>query len=78
MTDKPYLQYIGDGSALHDVPARDLTELEAKTAGVDRLIATGLYELPQYPVTDTIAAPKKLKPAKLVEETAEEHKEGEA
>ena len=39
------LKYIGNGSFLPDVPARDLTEKEIKDRGLDKkvLIASGLY-----------------------------------
>lgn len=35
--------YIGKGSFLPDVPARDLTQDEAKLYGVERLLLSGLY-----------------------------------
>lgn len=37
-----YLTYVGNAS-LPGVPARDLTEDEAKEHGVETLLATGLY-----------------------------------
>ena len=39
------LKYIGDGAALLDVPARDLTDDEIKTLALTEaaLIASGLY-----------------------------------
>lgn len=37
------LRYIGNGAALPDVPARDLTAKEASDCGYDWLIASGLY-----------------------------------
>ena len=40
-----YLIYIGDGSALHDVPARNLTQEEAEKFGIDFLLASKLYKL---------------------------------
>lgn len=56
------LRYIGDGSALDDVPARDLTEADINTLadrweqdpGVTHtaLIASGLYEA--TPASDTL------------------------
>ena len=42
---KVYLKYIGNGSYLPDVPARDLTKEEAEYHGVGRLVDTKLYEL---------------------------------
>jgi hypothetical protein len=38
------LIYIGDGSALPDVPARDLTDEEAAKFGLDTLLASKLYK----------------------------------
>ena len=38
------MKYNGKGF-LQGVPARDLTEQEARTYGVDRLLKSGLYEL---------------------------------
>jgi hypothetical protein len=38
------MKYKGNGF-LQGVPARDLTEQEARTYGVDRLLKSGLYEL---------------------------------
>lgn len=37
------LIYIGKGSFLPDVPARDLTNEEAQRYGVERLLESGLY-----------------------------------
>jgi hypothetical protein len=38
------LKYIGQGSFLHGVPARDLSEAEAaQYGGEQKLIASGLY-----------------------------------
>jgi len=39
-----FLKYIGAGSYLPDVPARDLTKEEAEYNGVGRLIDSRLYE----------------------------------
>lgn len=39
-----YLRYVGQGTSLHGVPARDLTRDEAFEHGSSRLIASGLYE----------------------------------
>jgi hypothetical protein len=36
------MKYNGQGF-LHGVPARDLTEAEAKHYGIERLLASGLY-----------------------------------
>lgn len=38
------LRYIGDGAAVVDVPARDLTPAEADAYGRAALVASGLYE----------------------------------
>lgn len=38
------LIYIGDGSALPDVPARDLTDEECKKYDVAFLVESGLYK----------------------------------
>ena len=51
-----YMIYIGDGSALHDVPARNLNRLEADRFGVEALLASGLYVLADPP---TPVKPKK-------------------
>ena len=37
------LLYIGKGSFIPDVPARDLSKDEAVLFGVNRLLASGLY-----------------------------------
>lgn len=42
--DPTPLRYIGDGSALDNVPARDLTADEASAYDRDALLASGLYE----------------------------------
>jgi hypothetical protein len=39
-----FLKYIGAGSYLPDVPARDLTKDEAEYHGIGRLLDSGLYE----------------------------------
>lgn len=44
-----YLKYIGAGSYLPDVPARDLTKEEAEYHGAGRLLDSGLYELVEKP-----------------------------
>lgn len=41
--DEIYLKYTGS-SFLFGVPARDLTEAEAKSHGIKRLLESGLYE----------------------------------
>lgn len=43
MNDPIYLKYIGAGSYLVDVPARDLTQKEAEYHGVGRLLDSKLY-----------------------------------
>lgn len=37
------LLYVGKGSFIPDVPARDLSQDEAEQFGVERLLASGLY-----------------------------------
>ena len=44
MKTKLFLKYIGDGSYIPGIPARDLSESEAKLVNLDDLIASGLYE----------------------------------
>lgn len=39
----PVLRYIGDGSALDNVPARTLTDWDLRTHDRTSLIASGLY-----------------------------------
>ena len=41
------LIYIGDGSALPDVPARNLTDEEVQKFGEDTLLASKLYIRPK-------------------------------
>ena len=41
---KVFLKYVGNGSYLPDVPARDLTKDEAEYNGVGRLLDSHLYE----------------------------------
>jgi hypothetical protein len=51
------LHYIGDGAALPDVPARDLSDEEVQALApevglqllIKRLTASGLYEQPAKP-----------------------------
>lgn len=50
------LIYVGDGSYLLGIPARDLTEAEVEVLGKEKLLSTGLYEEPKTP-------PKKRKPS---------------
>lgn len=38
------MKYIGDGSAIQGIPARDLTADEVKLYGEAVLLASGLYE----------------------------------
>jgi hypothetical protein len=42
---KIYLKYIGLGSYIPDVPARDLTKEEAEYHGIGRLLDSHLYEV---------------------------------
>jgi len=41
---KVFLKYIGNGSYLPDVPARDLTKEESEYNGIGRLLDSRLYE----------------------------------
>ena len=50
------LKYIGKGAFLTGVPARDLTAIEVKFYGADRLLRSGVY-------AETIRKPKAEKPA---------------
>ena len=47
---KPFLKYIGGGSYVPGLPARDLTEKEAKQYDLVVLLSTGLYEEITKPV----------------------------
>jgi hypothetical protein len=49
------LKYVGNGSFLVGIPARDLSASEVKRFGLERLVATGLY-------TEIIRKPKAGKP----------------
>ena len=40
------MNYIGDGSFIPNIPARDLTAAEVEEFGADYLLETGLYALP--------------------------------
>lgn len=60
----PYLKYIGAGSYLPDVPARDLTKEEAEYHGVGRLLDSRLYELVE---------PEKKQPEKKANKTEVKH-----
>ena len=56
------VKYVGKGSFIVGIPARDLTAPEVKRYGLERLVATGLY-------TEIIRKPKAGKPE---EEQSEE------
>lgn len=56
------LHYIGQGSFIAGIPARDLSATEVKQYGIDLLLATGLYEPEQQHSTQP-AQPDMLKPA---------------
>ncbi len=43
--DNIYLKYVGNGSSLPDVPARDLTKEEATQHGERKLLESKLYVL---------------------------------
>ena len=46
----PKLKYIGMGSWMYGIPAKDLTaEKVEKHGGVEYLVGTGLYEVIQEP-----------------------------
>ena len=61
------MNYIGDGSAIIGIPARDLTDDEVAQLEpwqVDNLIACGLYAKPAEPTaTKTTGKPADLTPA---------------
>ncbi len=38
------LKYIGDGTALSEVPARDLSDLEVAQFNTEELLESGLYQ----------------------------------
>jgi hypothetical protein len=59
------LKYLG-GGFLPKIPARDLTAAEAKKYGLEKLIASGLYEEAYKP------KPKKVIEPELVEEKDKE------
>ena len=62
-----YLKYIGAGSYLPDVPARDLTKDEAEYHGIGRLLDSHLYERileEQKPNTEYQAAEPEEQPKK--------------
>lgn len=49
-----YLKYVGGGSFLPGVPARDLSKDEAEEYGVSRLLRSGLYDkVRQKPIPST-------------------------
>jgi hypothetical protein len=62
------LKYIGGGAWLPLVPARDLTEEEAKACGVDYLLKSGLYQVVEIPAE---------KPAEKARPEKKEKKESE-
>lgn len=55
-----YLKYIGAGS-IPDIPARDLTKEEAGLHGIERLLASGLYERADKPKEIEPQKPKRSK-----------------
>ena len=57
------LKYIGKGAFLTGIPARDLTALEVRFYGADRLLMSGLYAEPTK-------RPKAEKPADNTSEEA--------
>lgn len=61
---KVFLKYIGNGSYLPDVPARDLTKEEAEYHGIGRLVDSGLYEM----VKQASEPVKEYKPSKRGDE----------
>jgi hypothetical protein len=44
-----YLIYVGDGTALLDVPARNLSKDEAERYGIKILLSSGLYKAAETP-----------------------------
>lgn len=57
------LKYIGGGSFLTGIPARDLTALEVRIYGAERLLRSGLY-------AEVIRKPKAEKPADSISKEA--------
>lgn len=55
------LKYIGKGAFLTGVPARDLSAIEARLYGVERLLRSGLY-------AEVYRKPKAQEPADSVKE----------
>jgi hypothetical protein len=59
------LKYIGDGSSIVGIPARDLTDAEVEEAGGEEmLLASGLYVKPAVTkAAKSTAKPADIKPA---------------
>lgn len=53
--------YIGKGSFVPGIPARDLTDQEAEAIGVKKVMATGLYLKPKPAQHKAKGAPKENK-----------------
>ena len=67
-----YLIYIGDGSALHDVPAHNLTRSEAEKLGVEALLASKLYVLAEPENKSGILDPVLKPKSKIAEQPAKD------
>lgn len=58
------LKYVGNGSFLVGIPARDLSASEVKRFGLERLVATGLYtEIIRKPKADQLEDETKIEEA---------------
>ena len=68
-----YMIYVGPGDALHDVPARNLTKLEAENVGVEVLLRSGLYVMADPPISKSGILDPVLKPkSKVAEQPAKD------
>lgn len=53
MNNEIYLEYIGKGASLPDVPAKNLSYEEAKRFDIVKLIQSGLYKYTgEYAITE--------------------------
>jgi len=53
------VKYVGKGSFIIGIPARDMNAAEVKRYGLERLVATGLY-------TEIIGKPKAVQPEETI------------
>lgn len=57
-----YLKYVGNGSSLPDVPARDLSRAEAERFDIGQLVSSGLYAWPQIKMQQPATENKMVRP----------------